>query len=110
MRKHRAVWAGLMTVVLAGAVAPGRPAAAAPAPPPLPPAGTSTSELVLITGDRVAVGSGGAVSVEPGAGRAGIGFSTFRDAGGHVHVVPSDAERLVAAGTVDAGLFDVTAL
>ncbi|MFD4745512.1 hypothetical protein ACFWOS_08635 [Streptomyces rubiginosohelvolus] len=45
----------------------------------------------------------------PGPGRKGLLFRTLEQ-DGHVTVLPSDADALVAAGRLDRGLFDVTAL
>ncbi|MCA2215907.1 S8 family serine peptidase [Jidongwangia harbinensis] len=124
---RRKPWSGLLAAVLVGAVIPagsGPGAAAAPpaggtaptdnaptdsAPTDSAPA-DSARHLVLITGDRVTLTSTGAVSIAPGADRDGVTFGTYRDADGHVHVVPSDAESLVAAGRLDRNLFDVTEL
>ncbi|MFD0973301.1 S8 family serine peptidase [Plantactinospora endophytica] len=63
----------------------------------------------MITGDRVEVRADGSAAFEPGPGRSGIRAFTSR-AGGHLHVLPMDAEPLVRAGRVDARLFDVTGL
>ncbi|MBF9132151.1 S8 family serine peptidase [Plantactinospora sp. S1510] len=73
--------------------------------------GPDTSSVVtLFTGDRVTLNSSGPVRIDPAEGRHGIHFATYRDAEGHVHVLPSDAENLVAEGRLDRNLFDVTAL
>ncbi|MFH9339886.1 S8 family serine peptidase [Streptomyces globisporus] len=50
-----------------------------------------------------------AASVTPGPGRKGRFFRTLEQ-DGRVTVLPSDADQLVAAGRLDRGLFDVTAL
>ncbi|QNP68997.1 S8 family serine peptidase [Streptomyces roseirectus] len=66
--------------------------------------------VTLITGDRVAVGEDGRVaSLVRGEGREKVGFSVRR-AGGHTHVIPQDALRLIADGVLDRRLFDVTRL
>ncbi|HEX6339565.1 S8 family serine peptidase [Umezawaea sp.] len=66
--------------------------------------------LVLLTGDRVVVGDGGAVSaVEPGPGREALVFSTYERAG-HRYVVPEDALAPIRGGRLDERIFDVTAL
>ncbi|MEU4195679.1 S8 family serine peptidase [Kribbella sp. NPDC026611] len=78
-------------------------------------AGAAITELTftLITGDKVIVhqGPGGVTSTEvrPGAGRAGMMFhkSTLGD---KEEVLPFDAVPLVAAGVLDARLFDVKLL
>jgi hypothetical protein len=72
--------------------------------------GTSSSRTItLLTGDRVTVDSRGRAAVEPAEGREDIVFATQR-VDGHVRVIPSDAELLLARGRIDARLFDVTAL
>jgi subtilisin family serine protease len=94
------------------AAAPGRPAGATHAAAPDPaaaPAGTGTANVTLITGDRVAVRGGRVTAIRPGPGRAGTRFVSDR-IGGRIRVVPSDALSLLAAGTVDPRLFDVTTL
>ncbi|MEU3601712.1 S8 family serine peptidase [Streptomyces sp. NPDC006798] len=83
----------------------GKPRAEAPAGPEAP--GTT---ITLITGDRVVVGGDGRVrSVRGAAGREDMTFRvTAFD--GRTHVVPRDAERLIADDTVDRRLFDITEL
>ncbi|MFI5735065.1 S8 family serine peptidase [Kribbella sp. NPDC051587] len=77
------------------------------------PASLSRLNITLITGDKVTVARQGdsyrAVSVQPGTGRAGMGFHKF-SAGDKQLVVPLDATALVAAGVVDQRLFDVNLL
>ncbi|MET9090098.1 S8 family peptidase [Streptomyces sp. NPDC004237] len=72
------------------------------------------STVRLVTGDRVTVTPGGdgrrTASVVPGPGRRGIVFRTYEQDDGSMTVLPSDAAELVAAGTLDRRLFDVTAL
>ena len=64
--------------------------------------------VTLITGDRVALDAKGrVVGVEPAEGREHIPVQVRR-ADGHTLVVPADAARLVATGTLDQRLFDVT--
>ncbi|MFF4244782.1 S8 family peptidase [Streptomyces sp. NPDC001822] len=67
----------------------------------------------LLTGDRVILTPGPdgrrTAAVEPGPGRDGIVFHT-QETGGSLSVLPSDAMDLVTTGTLDRGLFDVTAL
>ncbi len=79
------------------------------------PAGAVT--VTLVTGDRVRVlpapGGVPALQVEPGPGRDRIGF--VREAhtgpgGTDLTVIPSDAVPLLAAGRLDARLFNVTGL
>ncbi len=89
--------------------------------PGLPSAGESVASgaareshsVTLLTGDRVTIssveGGGRMVTVDPGPERDGVGFVEQETEGG-LHVVPTDALGLVAAGRVDARLFDVAAL
>ncbi|WP_433413877.1 S8 family serine peptidase [Microtetraspora malaysiensis] len=64
--------------------------------------------MTLITGDRVVV-TGKSYRVDPGPGRREVGFtSQVRE--GHLYVIPSDAQPLVAQGLLDRRLFDVTQL
>ncbi|MER6205896.1 S8 family peptidase [Streptomyces sp. NPDC001642] len=74
----------------------------------------SASTVRLVTGDRVTVTPEGdgrrTASVVPGPGRRGIVFRTYEQDDGTMTVLPSDAAELVAAGTLDRRLFDVTAL
>src|SRR4051794_32422990 len=84
------------------------------------PVGTAPARAVtvtLVTGDRVRVlpapGGVPALQVEPGPGRDRIGF--VREAhtgpgGTDLTVIPSDAVPLLAAGRLDARLFNVTGL
>ncbi|MGA4844148.1 S8 family peptidase [Streptomyces sp. G45] len=70
-----------------------------------------TATVTLITGDRVVVTakSGQVVRLIRGEGRERMTISVRRE-GGHVFVVPRDAEELIAAGRLDRRLFDVTQL
>ncbi|MEU3612244.1 S8 family serine peptidase [Streptomyces sp. NPDC006872] len=87
-----------------------------------PPAGASDTvpettdgqtSVTLITGDVVNVtevaGGKRSVQVKAGEGRSDIVFYQREDAG-EFSVIPSDAVGLVADGTLDARLFDITAL
>ncbi|MEU9407497.1 S8 family serine peptidase [Streptomyces sp. NPDC048281] len=66
--------------------------------------------VTLITGDRVVLDAKGElVGVRPAKGREHVPFET-RSVGGHTLVVPADAARMIADGTVDQRLFDVTEL
>ncbi|WP_217167928.1 S8 family serine peptidase [Streptomyces sp. AC512_CC834] len=115
MRRIRllaAISAGL--ALAAGAVAPvpalaGTPRQGAPATA----SDHGAATVKLITGDSVTLtrASDGrqAASVTPGPGRRGLLFRTLEQ-DGHVTVLPSDADALVAAGRLDQDLFDVTAL
>jgi subtilisin family serine protease len=71
---------------------------------------TAKSHVTLITGDRVALDAKGrVVGLERATGREHIPFQ-IRKAGGHTLVVPADAAHLVASGTLDQRLFDITEL
>ena len=66
--------------------------------------------VTLITGDEVVVASGPTglrvADIRPAPGRAHIRFFTEQQ-GQRLRVVPADAVRLLANGTLDARLFDV---
>nr|WP_232285262.1 S8 family serine peptidase [Saccharomonospora xinjiangensis] len=64
--------------------------------------------VTLITGDRVRV-TGQYATVLPGPGRADMGFRQFR-MDGDLYVIPHDASPLIAAGTLDQRLFNVSGL
>ncbi|MFI1355225.1 S8 family serine peptidase [Streptomyces sp. NPDC020898] len=69
-----------------------------------------TKTVTLVTGDRVTLDATGQVTgVRPAKGREGITFRISRNAD-RTYVVPRDAERLLANGTADRRLFDVTQL
>ncbi|MEU6544407.1 S8 family serine peptidase [Streptomyces sp. NPDC046859] len=79
-----------------------RPSGAASAPSP--------HRVTLITGDRVSVDAKGrVVGLERAKGRTHIPVQ-IRRVDGHTLVIPADAVRLVADGTLDRRLFDVTEL
>ncbi|MER5277265.1 S8 family serine peptidase [Streptomyces sp. NPDC002809] len=66
--------------------------------------------VTLVTGDRVRLdGAGKVAGVERAKGRERMPFSV-RMVGGHTHVVPGDAQLLLAQGKLDVRLFDVTQL
>ncbi|MFD6180013.1 S8 family serine peptidase [Streptomyces goshikiensis] len=84
----------------------GAPAAAKPAAA----AGSKTSRVTLVTGDRVVLDSAGRpIGLERAKGREHIPVS-LRRAGGHTSVLPYDAQPLIRAGKLDPRLFDVTEL
>ena len=89
--------------VLLGAV----PAYAEPRSTPEPTPGHQPKSVTLITGDRVVV-TGAAQHIEPGQDRQ-VSF-TRQVIGGHVFVIPSDAQPLLDQGLLDRRLFDVTQL
>lgn len=74
--------------------------------------GTGTGRTVtLVTGDRAFLDAAGkVVGVRAAKGREGMGFRISRASDGDTYAIPGDAERLVADGTVDRRLFDVTRL
>ncbi|WP_238161258.1 S8 family serine peptidase [Kribbella antibiotica] len=84
------------------------PASAAQSATPRTTAEPVAAKVTLITGDRVAV-SGQAVAIEPGPGRRGIAFQTYR-LKDHLYVVPSDIRAQLTSGRLDRRLFDVTGL
>lgn len=96
-----------LLVAAAATLALGTVQPAAAQPKPL--AGGTPSTVTLLTGDRVTVSGDSAVDIRRAPGRERIGFSTYNGAG-HRYVIPSDAARLVASGTLDRRLFDVTLL
>ncbi|WP_306819978.1 S8 family serine peptidase [Streptomyces sp. DSM 40750] len=71
---------------------------------------SATARITLVTGDTVDVDRGGrVVGVEMGKGRSRTGYVT-RHIGGHTHVVPVDAIKLLNSGRLDRRLFDITQL
>ncbi|MEU9476264.1 S8 family serine peptidase [Streptomyces sp. NPDC048191] len=71
---------------------------------------TAKTHVTLITGDRVALDAKGRiVGLQRAKGREHVPFQVRRTAG-HTLVVPVDAAHLVASGTLDQRLFDVTEL
>ncbi|MFI1487459.1 S8 family serine peptidase [Streptomyces sp. NPDC020747] len=66
--------------------------------------------MTLITGDRFLVdGNGGIVSFTSAEGRDDVGFRV-EESREHLYAIPTDAEELIARGTVDRRLFDLKAL
>ncbi|MEW1548020.1 S8 family peptidase [Streptomyces tsukubensis] len=106
-----AVTAGTALTVGAGAAPPGGGTGGQGTGQGQPRGGGAVSHSVtLVTGDRVLVGTDGRpLSVQRAKGREGMSFHALR-AGRSTYVVPYDAQRLIAAGTVDRKLFDITAL
>ena len=71
---------------------------------------SKAKSVTLVTGDRVTLDATGQVTgVRPAKGREGTTFRIARHAD-RTYVVPRDAERLLANGTADRRLFDVTQL
>ncbi|MFK4067244.1 S8 family serine peptidase, partial [Streptomyces sp. NPDC029674] len=72
--------------------------------------GVGKDRVTLITGDRAVLDAEGrVVGVERAKGREHIPVQVRRS-GGHTLLIPADAQRLIADGTVDRRLFDVTEL
>ncbi|MGW4502310.1 S8 family serine peptidase [Micromonospora sp. NPDC004336] len=75
--------------------------------------GQAQNWITLITGDRVLLGDGPAgervLATKPAEGREKVAFRQFEERG-DLMVIPSDAGPLVAAGTVDRRLFNVSRL
>ncbi len=72
--------------------------------------GAGARTVTLLTGDRVRIDTAGRViGVDRPEGRKHIPVRITRHAN-RTHVVPLDAERLIAAGKLDRNLFDITAL
>ncbi|MGW7684237.1 S8 family peptidase [Kribbella sp. NPDC054772] len=67
--------------------------------------------VTLITGDRVVLRGGDLTkaTVEPGAGRQDVGFTTHRTKD-HMYVIPADVTKQVGDGRIDRRLFDVAEL
>ncbi|MFC4330653.1 S8 family serine peptidase [Streptomyces andamanensis] len=114
MRRPRRYLVG--AVAIAVALTSGLVGGAAAAPPgnARGTAGTAAAgaskAVTLITGDRVLVTATGQItSVRRAEGRERVPFSV-RKIDGHTHVVPGDAELLLAKGKLDPRLFDVTKL
>nr|WP_240982205.1 S8 family serine peptidase [Streptomyces sp. S3(2020)] len=75
-----------------------------------PPAGAPARTVTLVTGDKVTLDAKGKVTgVVAADGREGMAFR-IQQAAGHAYVLPGDAEPLIANGTADRRLFDVTQL
>ncbi|MFG3013486.1 S8 family serine peptidase [Streptomyces cinerochromogenes] len=109
-RAAAATVATAAAVVLAAGMT--SPASAKPAGTPVAAASKATAQhhVTLITGDRVALDARGRiVGLERAKGREHIPFQV-RKAAGHTLVIPADAAHLVASGTLDQRLFDVTEL
>ncbi|MDK0523844.1 S8 family serine peptidase [Streptomyces sp. ML-6] len=72
--------------------------------------GQAVHTVTLITGDRVLVDARGRVGgIQRAKGREGIPFFTETH-NGRTYVVPRDARQLIADGTLDQRLFDITGL
>ncbi|MEV6681901.1 S8 family serine peptidase [Streptomyces erythrochromogenes] len=114
IRRSAAISTVLMVTLGGVSAAFAGPGAGGSAPDAGPEAQRTSATVRLITGDRVTVTSvpGGrhVVSVAPGPGRERVSFRTQEDGDKALTVIPSDAQALVAAGTLDRRLFNLTEL
>lgn len=120
-RKRARVGAIAATVAVALTMGLTTPSSAAPGTPPTgsgdrtgaghaPRKTHAHRTLTLITGDRVLLDRGGqVVGMVRAKGREDVPVQILR-AGGHTHVVPRDALRLIRERRLDRRLFDVTEL
>lgn len=68
-----------------------------------------STKVTLVTGDEVVV-SNGKVQARGAKGRENVGFRSFKDPRGDLHVVPLDAQAGLNSGALDERLFDVSLL
>jgi subtilisin family serine protease len=94
-------------VVAATAAVPVSTASAAPQPEVR--ADGLTTKVTLVTGDEVVVADG-QVRARGAKGREKVGFRTFKDPRGDLHVVPLDAQDRLNSGELDERLFDISLL
>lgn len=98
---------------LATPVASGQPSQRGATGTPAAPVRTQQHTVTLITGDTVTVTTGAdgrsAVDVDRGHGRESVDFVT-NESDEEISVVPVDALKLLSAGKLDAGLFNITRL
>jgi subtilisin family serine protease len=107
--KRKVFTGGVTLVLLAGiGVAVNLPGSAQ-AGTPRPVADVQTDSVTLITGDRVELALDGTPRIARAEGRARMPFRISRTKA-RLQVVPGDAAALIAAGRLDARLFDVTGL
>ncbi|MEV0455870.1 S8 family peptidase [Catellatospora methionotrophica] len=99
----------LALVIAAMGMAGVSPAQAHQAAAPSGGAGSSSTVITLVTGDRVLWSDGRVEFARGGAGREKMSFSQQK-LHGETYVIPSDAVSLVAAGRVDRRLFNVSKL
>ncbi|NEB74194.1 S8 family serine peptidase [Streptomyces sp. SID14478] len=105
--------AALLSAGIAFALLPGGGAQAAPAPAPKSAKAPAAAHTVtLVTGDKVTVTElgGGKRTVTVDRARGATGAVRTQVSHGDVHVVPDEARPYLAAGTLDARLFDVSEL
>ncbi|GLZ76656.1 serine protease [Actinorhabdospora filicis] len=104
---------GVAALALTGAPAAANAAEGTAAPWSQAGSDASSSTVTLVTGDKVTLHPDGRFVFVPGAGRETIGYNRFatrRDGRTELYVVPNDAAKPLAAGTLDPRLFNVTAL
>ena len=104
--KRSHIAAGLTAVVVAATAAV--PVSAAPREQAVRAEGLTT-KVTLVTGDEVTV-SNGKVHARGAKGRENVGFRSFKDPRGDLHVVPLDAQDRLNSGELDERLFDVSLL
>ncbi|MFD4636678.1 S8 family serine peptidase [Lentzea sp. NPDC058436] len=104
--KRSHIAAGLTAVVVAATAAV--PVSAAPQEQAVRAEGLTT-RVTLVTGDEITV-SNGKVHARGAKGRENVGFRSFTDPRGDLHVVPRDAQARLNSGELDARLFDVSLL
>ncbi|MET9226042.1 S8 family serine peptidase [Lentzea sp. NPDC003310] len=104
--KRSHIAAGLTAVVVAATAAV--PVSAAPREHRVEAEGLTT-RVTLLTGDEVVV-TNGKVHARGAKGRENVGFRSFTDTRGDLHVVPLDAQARLTAGELDERLFDVSLL
>lgn len=109
-RRHASLAAGVASVALVLAGLPAGAGAVDARADKSARTASAVRTVTLVTGDRVRVDGTGQVSgVERAQDRQRVPFS-IRVVAGHTRVVPGDAELLLAKGTLDPRLFDVTQL
>ncbi|MEV6384515.1 S8 family peptidase [Streptomyces sp. NPDC051773] len=113
-RRKRAVTTVPLAAALAAALGAGllvsTPDSAEAAPSTGTGTGAPAGTVTLVTGDKVTLDAEGKVTgVVAAEGREGMAFRV-QQAEGHAYVLPRDAEPLIANGTADRRLFDVTQL
>ncbi|WP_432150785.1 S8 family serine peptidase [Streptomyces sp. bgisy029] len=110
---RRALLVATSAALMGGLLVPfAGPAAAAPAAPHAEAPHPGTRTVTLITGDvvRYVDGPGGQDTVTVDRPDGASGGVRVQQAGGDLHVLPDEATALLAAGTLDRRLFNVSAL
>jgi subtilisin family serine protease len=107
VRGLAAMSAMVMTVVSTPVVT-ATPAQAVPAPAMVAEIAQARTVVTLVTGDKVVVGHDD-VEFVPAQGRERVGYRRYAEHDA-MYVVPNDAAALIADGTLDKRLFDVTTL